>query len=183
MPLGTNGLPDTSKVQLIENGAANPVDIESGPGGDLFYVDFDGGTIHRLSFAGGGSNDLALNQPASASSSQAASLTPGNANDGTSTTRWSSTFTDNQWWQVDLGSSKQVDTVSLNWENAYASTYKIQTSTDGTTFTDAATVNLNAAGWKTTTFTPTNARYIRILGITRATQYGISFWDAQVFGS
>ena len=35
------------------SGAANPVDLESGPGGDIFYVDFDGGTIHRISSSSG----------------------------------------------------------------------------------------------------------------------------------
>ena len=47
---GTNGLPDPSNLRLIESGAANPVDIEQGPDGDLYYVDFDGGTIHRISY-------------------------------------------------------------------------------------------------------------------------------------
>ena len=51
MPTGANGLPDPSQVQLLVSGAANPVDIEPGPGGDLFYVDFDGGTIHRIVYS------------------------------------------------------------------------------------------------------------------------------------
>jgi hypothetical protein len=38
-------------LQVLENGAANPVDVEPGPDGDLYYVDFDGGTIHRISYA------------------------------------------------------------------------------------------------------------------------------------
>src|SRR5205814_2275779 len=50
------------------------------------------------------------------------------------------------------------------------------------TFTDAATVSNNAPGWKTSTFTAVSARYVRIQGITRATVWGYSFWDAQVFG-
>ena len=33
--------------------AANPVDLETGPNGDLFYVDFEGGTIHRVTYASG----------------------------------------------------------------------------------------------------------------------------------
>ena len=49
-------------------------------------------------------------------------------------------------------------------------------------FTDAATVSNGAAGWKLTTFTAVSARYVRVLGVTRATPYGISFWDANVFG-
>jgi hypothetical protein len=51
MGLGVGGDPDPSKLQLLESGAANPVDVEPGPGGDLYYVDFDGGTIHRISYA------------------------------------------------------------------------------------------------------------------------------------
>ena len=102
--------------------------------------------------------------------------------DNNSTTRWSSGFTDNQWWQVDLGSAVSIDKVELNWEDAYASRYKILTSTDGTNFTEAADVTINAKGLKTTTFTARNARYVRVLGVTRSSQYGISFWDARVFG-
>jgi hypothetical protein len=124
--------------------------------------------------------DQALGGAATASSSESG-LTPGLAVDGSSSTRWGSTFIDNQWWQVDLGSAKNVSTVALNWETAYASSYRIQVSTDGTTFTDAATVSIGASGWKLTTFTAVNARYVRVLGVTRATQWGISFWDAQVF--
>ena len=94
--------------------------------------------------------------------------------DGDPTTRWSSLFQDNQWWQVDLGSAKTVDMVTLNWEAAYASQYKIQTSTDGTTFTTQATVNDTASGLKSTSFPAVSARYVRILGVTRATPYGIT---------
>ena len=31
-------------------GAANPVNLETGSGGDLVYVDFDGGTIGRIQY-------------------------------------------------------------------------------------------------------------------------------------
>ena len=180
---GTNGLPNPANVITFDAGAASPVDIETGPNGDLFYADIVGGTIHRITAtSGGGPTDLALGRPASASSSYSSAYLPGLANDGNSSTRWSSTFTDGQWWQVDLGSAQQVSSVTLNWETAYASQYKIQLSTDGTNFTDAATVSISAAGVKTTTFTPTTARYVRVLGVTRATIWGISLWDAQVFG-
>jgi hypothetical protein len=102
--------------------------------------------------------------------------------DGSTSTRWSSAFLDNQWWQVDLGSAKQVNQVTINWEAAYASQYRIQTSTDGTTFTTQATVNITAPGTQTTSFPTVSARYVRILGVTRATPWGISMWETQVFG-
>ena len=45
---GSNGLPDPATRQPFINQAANPVDIQVGPGGDIYYVDFDGGTIRRV---------------------------------------------------------------------------------------------------------------------------------------
>jgi uncharacterized repeat protein (TIGR01451 family) len=51
---GSNGLPDKTKISNFILGAANPVDLVIGPGGDLFYVDFDGGTIRRVQYVGGG---------------------------------------------------------------------------------------------------------------------------------
>jgi glucose/arabinose dehydrogenase len=49
MPVGTNGLPDVSKRRTFVGGAAQPVDLQIGPGGDLFYVDL-GGTVRRISY-------------------------------------------------------------------------------------------------------------------------------------
>ena len=62
---GTNGLPDPSRLQSFvgvdaAGGAAgHPVDLKIGPGGDLFYVDMDDGTVHRITYA-------AANQPPTA---------------------------------------------------------------------------------------------------------------------
>jgi glucose/arabinose dehydrogenase len=59
---GTNGLPDSTKLQLLvgvdsTGGAAgHPVDLKTGPGGDLFYVDMEGGSVHRITYT-------AANQP------------------------------------------------------------------------------------------------------------------------
>ncbi len=51
---GTNGLPDPGQRQCLVcvdstgAGAGHPVDLEIGPNGDLFYVNMDNGTIHRV---------------------------------------------------------------------------------------------------------------------------------------
>jgi glucose/arabinose dehydrogenase len=51
---GSNGLPDPARIQSFvgvdtTGGAAgHPVDLKIGPGGDLFYVDMEGGTVHRI---------------------------------------------------------------------------------------------------------------------------------------
>lgn len=47
---GANGLPDPSTVTAFRNGAANPVGLVIGPRKDLFYVDFNGGTVRRITY-------------------------------------------------------------------------------------------------------------------------------------
>jgi hypothetical protein len=83
---------------------------------------------------------------------------------------------------VDLGSVRSVDTVRLNWEVAYASQYQVLTSLDGVSFSVAASDGATAAGWRSTVFAARSARFVRVLGLARATPWGISFWDAQVYG-
>lgn len=56
MERGTNGLPAPAKRSTFVSEAASPVDLEIGPGGDLFYANFGGGTIQRIRYA-------AANQP------------------------------------------------------------------------------------------------------------------------
>jgi hypothetical protein len=129
----------------------------------------------------GAAEDLASGQRATASS-VSRTYVPANAVDGSASTRWSSEYADGQHWTVDLGRVRRVDTVVINWENAYASQYRILTSTDGSTYSTAADVTIASRATKTTTFAARDARYVRILGVERATQYGISFWDAQVYG-
>jgi PKD repeat protein len=47
---GAGGLPDPATRATFLAGAAGPVDLQIGPGGDLFYVDLGGGTIRRIEF-------------------------------------------------------------------------------------------------------------------------------------
>ena len=55
MRAGSNGLPNPNVVTFVAP-AAGPVQLEIGPGGDLFYPDYDGGTIRRIRY-------FAANQP------------------------------------------------------------------------------------------------------------------------
>jgi hypothetical protein len=103
--------------------------------------------------------------------------------DGSTATRWSSTSTDGQWWQADLGRTRSVDQVQVNWEAAYASKYAIETSKDAKTWTIAATQAASSARRLTTTFAARSARYVRVRSVTRATRYGVSFWEASVLGA
>ncbi|HET9793469.1 MAG TPA: PQQ-dependent sugar dehydrogenase [Thermoanaerobaculia bacterium] len=47
---GSGGQPNASSRALFIGGASHPVDLEIGPGGDLFYVDHEGGAIHRIQY-------------------------------------------------------------------------------------------------------------------------------------
>src|SRR6185295_16311044 len=43
VPKGSNGLPDFSQVETFLDGDKHPVDVQIGPNGDLYYVDFGTG--------------------------------------------------------------------------------------------------------------------------------------------
>ncbi|MDR2988193.1 MAG: PQQ-dependent sugar dehydrogenase [Nocardiopsaceae bacterium] len=73
---GANGLPDPGNVLSFvgvnaDGGARHPVDLKIGPGGDVFYVDMEDGTLHRIIYTVG-------NQPPTAriSASPTAGVAP-----------------------------------------------------------------------------------------------------------
>ena len=45
--------------------------------------------------------------------------------------RWSSSFADAQWWQVDFGKPELLGGLQLHWEDAYARAYAVLVSADG----------------------------------------------------
>jgi glucose/arabinose dehydrogenase len=47
---GGNGLPDPAARATFQAPAANPVALQVGPDGNLYYADFDGGAIRRIEF-------------------------------------------------------------------------------------------------------------------------------------
>ncbi len=51
MRAGSNGLPDKNQISTFVAAASNPVGLEIGPGGDLYYVDHEGGAIHRVIYS------------------------------------------------------------------------------------------------------------------------------------
>ena len=127
--------------------------------------------------------DLAAGRPATASSYQWDLLTDYRAPravDGRGDTRWASRWSDDQWWQVDLGSARQVGRVVLDWESAYARAYRVDVSLDGTTWRTVSAPTGADGGLDVLAFTPTSARYVRVVGLQRATSYGYSLWQVGV---
>jgi hypothetical protein len=129
-----------------------------------------------------GTTNLALNHPASASSTESAAFPASAAFDGNTGTRWSSAFSDPQWVQVDLGSSQALCEVDLTWEAAYATAFQIQLSTNGSTWSTAYSTTTGTGGTQHLSITGTG-RYLRITGTKRATQYGYSLFEVGVLGA
>jgi beta-glucosidase len=125
---------------------------------------------------------LSQGQPTTASSTENAGTPASAATDGNTGTRWSSAFADPQWLQVDLGSSATVSQVVLQWETAYATAFQIQVSPDGANWTSIYSTTAGTGGTQTLNVTGTG-RYIRMYGTARATGYGYSLWEFQVYGT
>ncbi|MYS23167.1 beta-glucosidase, partial [Streptomyces sp. DvalAA-14] len=124
---------------------------------------------------------LSQGKPATASSTENAGTPASAAVDGDPGTRWSSGFSDPQWLQVDLGSSQSISQVVLTWEAAYATSFQIQTSADGATWSSVYSTTAGTGGTQTLAVTGTG-RYVRVYGTARATAYGYSLWEFQVYG-
>ncbi|WP_232243316.1 discoidin domain-containing protein [Paenibacillus sp. GSMTC-2017] len=131
--------------------------------------------------------NLALNKPATSSSTEGTGFEASKAFDGSSSTRWASVEgVDPQWIYVNLGSSQSVNKVKLNWEAAFASGYTVQLSNDSGTPANWTTVFSTTTGngaIDEITFPAQNAKYVRVNGTTRGTAYGYSLWDFEVFGA
>ena len=126
--------------------------------------------------------DLALNQPATSSSAQNAGLAAPNVDDGSLTTRWASaTGVDPSWVEIDLGKPTPFNTVVLYWENAYAIQYQIQYSNDNQNWSTAYTQTAGVGGVETLSFATVTGRYVRMYGTERATQYGYSLFEIQIY--
>lgn len=80
--------------------------------------------------------NLALNQPATASSSYGEASVPAKAVDGDPATRWANSAAERPtmkgWFAVDLGASRTVSRVTIQWqEDAWPISYRIEVSDDG----------------------------------------------------
>jgi hypothetical protein len=137
-----------------------------------------GGTAHSADAA----TLLSQGKTAAASSVENASFPASAAVDGSTSTRWSSAFSDPQWLEVDLGATASISQVVLDWETAYATAFQIQTSANGTNWTTIYSTTTGTGGTQTLNVTGTG-RYVRMYGTARATQYGYSLWEFQVYGT
>ena len=179
----------TASVTLPAGQQTLTVDQDSN-GWNFHYLAFTQGSGGGGGGGGGGTGpteycgtqDLALDQPTTASSTQDATDYPApDATDGNPGTRWSSAASDPQWLDVDLGSQQQICSVGILWEAAYATAFQIQVSNDNSTWTTVYSTTTGTGGNQTFTVSAT-ARYIRMYGTARATQFGDSIFEFDVYG-
>jgi hypothetical protein len=130
-----------------------------------------------------GTANLSLGATATASYQDGGYLAA-NAVDGNGSSRWSTDHSNdpNAWITVDLGAQYAVSHAVLAWEAAYGKAYKIQVSDDGSHWTDAYSTS-NAQGGTETVPVNKNARYVRMQGVTPATQWGYSLWEFEIYGT
>ena len=123
--------------------------------------------------------NLALRKPVTASSEENAGCLAKNLTDGDVKTRWGSAHRDNEFVVVDLQQQCYIDYIILRWETAYASEYELAFSDDNNVW---RTATYSSSGGVEKVETRTRARYIRLKGLQRATQYGTSLYELEAYG-
>ena len=112
--------------------------------------------------------NLALNRPVSVSSAKDDAHTGDMAVDGDLLTTWQTAkavgknVLPAEWIIVDLGSSRPINEVTLEWDSNFATGYSIQISDDNSTWTTLFSTTTGDGGADTIAFTTVAARYVRL---------------------
>jgi hyaluronoglucosaminidase len=102
-------------------------------------------------------------------------------NDGLIDTRWSSIYKDNEWVYIDLGQVFTVGRFVLNWEVAYGLEYEIQVSFDAENWETVYHEKKGDGKIDEFSIDPVEARYVRMFGVKRGTQWGFSLWEFEIY--
>jgi beta-glucanase (GH16 family) len=127
------------------------------------------------------STNIALNKPATASSTQSG-LPLTNINDGNINTRWSSNWEDPSWVTIDLLANYTINKVTLRWEAASGKNYLLQVSADNVNWNTIQNV-VNGDGGEDTYNVSGTGRYVRMYGTVRNTGWGYSLWEFEIYGT
>ncbi|PZF56695.1 hypothetical protein DEJ23_09000 [Curtobacterium sp. MCSS17_008] len=124
--------------------------------------------------------DRARRAAVTSSGDESAGTPARNAVDGDPGTRWASEHADDARLDVDLGGRHEVHEATIDWEDAYGRSYRIE-GRDGTTgaWTTIATVTDGDGGTDRVPLSGTWLQ-IRLQGVDRATPYGYSVYAFEV---
>lgn len=123
----------------------------------------------------------ALLRNTSVSSIEATNYYSTYAVDGDIKTRWSTKYSDYQWFIVEFEQIYSIQRVFLNWETAYGKVYDIKVSEDGTNWTTAYLEGGGNGGKDLIIFDPINAKYLKFVGNGRGTEWGYSLYELEVY--
>jgi hypothetical protein len=170
---------------LITNAAQGNINPNGNTNNINFIASGDPVPEPTLQFPSPAPINLALNRPASASSSQGANPVS-SGNDASTSTRWSANDGNaGHWWTVDLGSIKSITRgTQVMWEQSgKVYKYKIETSHDNVNWTLQVdkTNNSSTDQIQNDAFYDT-ARYVRITVTGLASGVWASFYDFKVLG-
>ncbi|MET0519666.1 MAG: di-heme oxidoredictase family protein [Burkholderiaceae bacterium] len=123
-----------------------------------------------------------LLKPSAATSSavENGGLSAAKAIDGDLGSRWASSPDDKAWIQFDLGAKKAIGALKLVWENAYGKEYQLQVSDDGQNWSLLRQVSEGKGGTEEFLNLSVSARFLRLQGIKRATNYGYSLFEVEI---
>ena len=103
--------------------------------------------------------------------------------DGDPSTRWASEIGDAQQLTFDLGKRCEVHSLRLLWETAAAAEFAVQVSDDGQSWQTVAEKIGGAKGPRAdeVSFTPVSAQWLRLDLRKRATEYGYSLYEVEIY--
>lgn len=187
-----NSNPQLVSVHIDRDNRAQLNFVPGSRGSATVYLEARGGngltTISelQLSVREKGSGNLAqfhgVTVQASASEPRKYTADPRYLIDGNLETRWSSDYRDDNWIYLDLGESQTVNRVKLLWEGAFGRAYDIQVSNDAQQWTTVFSRADGSGGTEDIQFDPVPARYVRLDGRERATRWGYSLYQFEVYG-
>lgn len=102
--------------------------------------------------------------------------------DGALGSRWESDFSDEEWIYVDLEKVQDISAVLINWEAAHATAYTVESSLDAKSWKTIKKVSAGKGGVEEWDVQGVKARYIRISCTKRATLFGYSIFELEVYG-
>lgn len=132
--------------------------------------------------------DVARDAVATASSTELdeARFRPALVNDGDPSTRWSSKYVDQSWLQLALAAPSPIHSIEIDWPNACARAYSVQTSTDGQHWTTVAERTAQDVCPRTDEIivdVDEPVSFVRMLGSQRWSSWGYSISEMRVWNA
>lgn len=130
------------------------------------------------------SGNLAQGKIVTYSTKESSAFEGSNITDGDLGTRWASdSNSQTDWVCIDLGETKDINEVLINWENAYATQYQIQVSDNANTWTDTYRT-YNGKGGSEKIPVSASGRYVRIYCTQKyGYTWGYSIYEVGVYGT